>query len=142
MGGLVPLICATERVWAVTSHWPDKHLDDNLGGHYVVSICFQSISCHRLEAERSVRNRTLLNGLQNGGPAGLIYGYLFVWLGATLQALVMAEMASMYVRATAISLSFSKPRFNYIDCTRIFKIPVAVPLALHPIGHCSISALD
>ena len=46
-------------------------------------------------AERSVRNRTLLNGLQNGGPAGLIYGYLFVWLGATLQALVMAEMASM-----------------------------------------------
>ncbi|KAG7006903.1 hypothetical protein G7Y79_00012g032390 [Physcia stellaris] len=38
---------------------------------------------------------TLLNGLQNGGPAGLIYGYLFVWCGASLQALVMAEMGSM-----------------------------------------------
>ncbi|CAD6573229.1 MAG: hypothetical protein ASARMPREDX12_005912 [Alectoria sarmentosa] len=38
---------------------------------------------------------TLLNGLQNGGPAGLIYGYIFVWCGASLQALVMAEMASM-----------------------------------------------
>ncbi|KAL2043899.1 hypothetical protein N7G274_003419 [Stereocaulon virgatum] len=38
---------------------------------------------------------TLLNGLENGGPAGLIYGYLFVWVGATLQAFVMAEMASM-----------------------------------------------
>ncbi|MCJ1226565.1 hypothetical protein MMC12_003218 [Toensbergia leucococca] len=38
---------------------------------------------------------TLLNGLQNGGPAGLIYGYLFVWAGSIMQALVMAEMASM-----------------------------------------------
>ncbi|KAM0800484.1 amino acid transporter-like protein [Usnea florida] len=38
---------------------------------------------------------TLLNGLQNGGPAGLIYGYIFVWCGASLQALVMGEMASM-----------------------------------------------
>ena len=40
---------------------------------------------------------TLFNALENGGPAGLIYGYLFVWCGAILQALVMAEMASMYV---------------------------------------------
>ena len=39
----------------------------------------------------------MFNGLENGGPAGLIYGYLFVWCGAILQALVMAEMASMYV---------------------------------------------
>lgn len=38
---------------------------------------------------------TLNNGLENGGPAGLIYGYLFAWFGASLQALVMAEMASM-----------------------------------------------
>ena len=46
---------------------------------------------------KSRKYRTLLNGLQNGGPAGLIYGYIFVWCGASLQALVMAEMASMYV---------------------------------------------
>ena len=45
-------------------------------------------------------SRTLFNALENGGPAGLIYGYLFVWCGAILQALVMAEMASMYVSNT------------------------------------------
>ena len=39
----------------------------------------------------------MLDGLQNGGPAGLIYGFLFVWCGASFQTLVMAEMASMYV---------------------------------------------
>lgn len=38
---------------------------------------------------------TLQFGLQNGGPAGLIYGFLAAWSGALLQALVMAEMASM-----------------------------------------------
>ncbi|KAF2004153.1 amino acid transporter-like protein [Amniculicola lignicola CBS 123094] len=38
---------------------------------------------------------TLQFGLENGGPAGLIYGYIVAWIGAGLQALVMAEMASM-----------------------------------------------
>ncbi|KAF7882162.1 hypothetical protein EAF00_011678 [Botryotinia globosa] len=38
---------------------------------------------------------TLQFGLQNGGPAGLIYGFLAAWSGAMLQALVMAEMASI-----------------------------------------------
>ncbi|KAL9097820.1 MAG: hypothetical protein Q9165_000146 [Trypethelium subeluteriae] len=38
---------------------------------------------------------TLQYGLQNGGPAGLFYGYIVAWIGATLQALVMAELASM-----------------------------------------------
>ena len=37
------------------------------------------------------------NGLNNGGPAGLIYGFLFTWVGSGFQALVMAEMASMSV---------------------------------------------
>jgi hypothetical protein len=36
-------------------------------------------------------------GLANGGPAGLVYGFLFTWLGNILQTLVMAEMASMLV---------------------------------------------
>jgi hypothetical protein len=36
-------------------------------------------------------------GLANGGPAGLIYGFLFTWLGTIFQTLVMAEMASMLV---------------------------------------------
>lgn len=42
-------------------------------------------------------SRTLQYGLQNGGTAGLIYGFIFAWIGAILQALVMAEMASMSV---------------------------------------------
>ena len=36
-------------------------------------------------------------GLYNGGPSGLVYGFLFSWVGSLLQALVMAEMASMSV---------------------------------------------
>lgn len=44
----------------------------------------------------------MYNALDNGGPAGLIYGYLFVWCGVILQALVMAEMASMYVLNVAM----------------------------------------
>ncbi|MCJ1426816.1 hypothetical protein MMC29_004719, partial [Sticta canariensis] len=35
------------------------------------------------------------SGLNNGGPSGLIYGFIFTWIGSILQALVMAEMASM-----------------------------------------------
>lgn len=34
--------------------------------------------------------------LNNGGAAGLVYGYLFVWAGSILQVLVMAELGSMY----------------------------------------------
>ena len=65
--------------------------------------------------------RTLFNALENGGPAGLIYGYLFVWCGVILQALVMAEMASMYVFDTAmpmISFSFLLSLLCY-DMNRI-----------------------
>ncbi|KAF1958516.1 hypothetical protein CC80DRAFT_515234 [Byssothecium circinans] len=34
-------------------------------------------------------------GLLNGGPAGLVYGFIFAWIGTLLQAFVMGEMASM-----------------------------------------------
>lgn len=34
-------------------------------------------------------------GLANGGPAGVVYGFLGAWFGALLQSLVMAELASM-----------------------------------------------
>ena len=47
--------------------------------------------------ESNPGSRTLEYGLQNGGPAGLIYGFILAWVGQSLQALVMAEMASMYV---------------------------------------------
>ncbi|PQE17187.1 choline transport protein [Rutstroemia sp. NJR-2017a WRK4] len=34
-------------------------------------------------------------GLTNGGSGGLVYGFIFAWIGTALQALVMGEMASM-----------------------------------------------
>jgi choline transport protein len=40
-------------------------------------------------------NSGIQYGLLNGGPGGLIYGFLAAWFGSILQALVMAEMASM-----------------------------------------------
>ncbi len=39
--------------------------------------------------------RVFSSGLVNGGPAGLIYGFIFAWIGTILQAIVMGEMASM-----------------------------------------------
>ena len=34
-------------------------------------------------------------GLENGGPAGLIYGFFVTWIGVFSQAFVMAEMGAM-----------------------------------------------
>src|SRR5690349_14354021 len=36
-------------------------------------------------------------GLTDGGPAGLIYGYLFCWFGYFMVVASLAEMVSMYV---------------------------------------------
>lgn len=41
------------------------------------------------------RHRTVLFGLINGGTAGLIWGYLFVWVGYMFVFASIAEMASM-----------------------------------------------
>lgn len=41
--------------------------------------------------------RNFQPALENGGPLGVLCGYLFVWLGVTAQALVMAELGSMCV---------------------------------------------
>jgi amino acid permease len=34
--------------------------------------------------------------MADGGPATLVYGYIFCWLGALVTAASLAEMASMY----------------------------------------------
>ncbi|KAK7985219.1 hypothetical protein PG996_005540 [Apiospora saccharicola] len=36
-----------------------------------------------------------VSGLQNGGPSGIIYGYILVWLGQLSLVATLAEMASM-----------------------------------------------
>lgn len=43
------------------------------------------------------------SGLGNGGPSGLVYGYLFVWAGTVTQVLIMAELGSMYVPSVSRS---------------------------------------
>lgn len=55
-------------------------------------------------SESEIQNSKLNNvasvfqsGLNNGGPSGLLYGFLFTWLGSIFQILVMGEMASMLV---------------------------------------------
>lgn len=36
-----------------------------------------------------------VQGLTNGGPAGLIYGFILAWIGTLAVFLTLAEMASM-----------------------------------------------
>lgn len=38
---------------------------------------------------------TVAFGLGNGGPSGLLYTYIGVWIGFTFIAISMAEMTSM-----------------------------------------------
>jgi choline transport protein len=42
-----------------------------------------------------MQNRTSMFALTNGGTAGLIWGYLIVWVGYMLVFATVAEMASM-----------------------------------------------
>lgn len=34
--------------------------------------------------------------MADGGPATLVYGFIFCWMGALVTAASLAEMASMY----------------------------------------------
>jgi hypothetical protein len=38
-------------------------------------------------------------GLEDGGPAGLVYGYIFCWVGYAAVVASLAEMVPMYVEA-------------------------------------------
>ena len=88
-----------------------------MGSHHVVSRHPLSRDEPSEKLMAGISSRTLFNALENGGPAGLIYGYLFVWCGAILQALVMAEMASMYVSNTLnVMISFVFPGCYVTTC--------------------------
>lgn len=98
------------RVRSLTCDRSDQYPHDNVGSHYVVSKHLFSRQRAPEKLMAGTSSRTLYNALENGGPAGLIYGYLFVWCGVILQALVMAEMASMYVSNTLnLVISFVFP---------------------------------
>ena len=91
-----------------------------MGSHYIVSRQSFSHNSAPQKLTRGTSSRTLFNALENGGPAGLIYGYLFVWVGVILQALVMAEMASMYVVNRAISMMPFDFRVAILQYTQSF----------------------
>lgn len=44
-------------------------------------------------------------GLMNGGPAGLLYGFLLVWLGYAAVVASMGELVSMWPTAGVCTLS-------------------------------------
>jgi len=52
----------------------------------------------------SYRNRTSFFALLNGGTAGLIWGYLVVWVGYLMVFASMAEMASMSVYRSTMKM--------------------------------------
>lgn len=82
--------CALEELRMAVHHRPDMYSHAYMGRKRHV--------CATLIARRRLLT-SVLSGfgpqLLNGGPAGLFGGLLFAWGGALLQALVMAEMASM-----------------------------------------------
>jgi amino acid permease len=64
-------------------------------------MSFQKILGVALTCSSSV----FLYGFQNGGPAGLVYGYLFCWVGILCVVASLGEMASMYVLFTRLTAS-------------------------------------
>lgn len=94
----------------------------NLGKKPVLRVCITSLLLGSLEAFdlQLQRNFSLIAilglsctlmvtweglfsvfvfGLQNGGPAGLIYGFLFVWIGYGCVVATMGELVSMWPTA-------------------------------------------
>ena len=59
-------------------------------------------------------------GLLNGGSSGLIYGFIFAWVGSIMQVLTMAEMGSMYVHANVMCSTHLTRLFQ--DSTRRWAI--------------------
>jgi hypothetical protein len=52
-----------------------------------------------------LKNRTSIFALTDGGTAGLIWGYLIVWVGYMLVFISIAEMTSMYVGEVIFNMS-------------------------------------
>jgi hypothetical protein len=45
----------------------------------------------------------MLTKNDSGGPAGAVYGFLFVWAGTASIFVVLSELASMYVFSDVVS---------------------------------------
>lgn len=67
------------------------HGDDHLGGNAFVCIFISDEQL--LLANRT--QRLFVIGFTNGGYAGSIYGFIFVWIGTLAVFSTMGELASM-----------------------------------------------
>lgn len=79
-----------EEFWFYLNSWVCLHVDEYMGNRVDVSI-----PNWYLDYNASDRDRTSAFALINGGTAGLIWGYLIVWMGYMLVFATIAEMASM-----------------------------------------------
>ena len=80
------------QVWTLFDCRLNVYTDDHMGGRFDVARPSSTTLTRQLTTFRVFQS-----GLTNGGPAGLIYGFIFVWVGTALQTAVMAELASLYV---------------------------------------------
>ena len=88
----------TEKLWLDLDGWLDMYSNDNVGGNALVSFESPLLQLRSTSKRRILtHNSTFAGGLNNGGPAGLVYGFIFTFIGSFLQCLVMAELASMFV---------------------------------------------
>ena len=88
------MVMMIAQIWALLYRWFDMYAHDHMGGGLDVSI-----SSNIVRMECKMWSRVFQSGLTNGGPAGLVYGFILVWIGTALQTLVMAELASLCVAA-------------------------------------------
>jgi choline transport protein len=51
-------------------------------------------------------DRVFLFGLNNGGPAGLVYQFLFCWAGYAAVVASMAELVSMFAYCPIYELPY------------------------------------
>lgn len=63
-------------------------------GEHISSIVRRGVNLHSRAAGLLA---TFQSGFSNGGPTGLVWGFIFTWAGVLVQSLVMAEMGSMQV---------------------------------------------
>jgi hypothetical protein len=47
-----------------------------------------------------------LTNTTSGGPAGAVYGFIFVWIGVASTFVVLSELASMYESFLILSKTF------------------------------------
>lgn len=65
-------------------------------------------SCKHIKSKRCgrvIHPAVLTDVTHSGGPAGAVYGFLFVWAGVAATFVVLAELASMYEMICLLDIS-------------------------------------